>query len=353
MNDTRGGPAAAETFRASCSIVVPVYNGARVIERCLDSLLDQTITPDCYEIIVVDDGSTDLTVSIVNAWAAAHPQVHVSLQQQPHAGPAAARNAGARVARAPLLFFTDADCRATPEWIEALLDGFNVPEHPAGLMGAYLSDQSALAARFAQMEFDDRYRRMARTPAIDVVATYSAAFRRDVFLDENGFDPSFHEANNEDVEFSYRLSEAGHRMHFVPAAKVYHWHADTWSGYARTKMGRGFWRTLVYRRHPGKAVKDTYTPQSLKLEILLAPLVPIGLMMALARRSTSWLLLVGPFLLISLSFVRFAAQRDRVVALASPWGLWLRSMAFAMGIAGGLLASFRRPPRRSRFDSIL
>ena len=61
-------------------------------------------------------------------------------------------------------------------------------------------------ARFAQLEFEDRYRRMIGTPAIDVVATYSAAFRRYVFLAAGGFDPTFHEANNEDVEFSYRLS---------------------------------------------------------------------------------------------------------------------------------------------------
>ena len=184
---------------------------------------------------------------------------------------------------------------------------------------------------------------MIRTPAIDVVATYSAAFRRDVFLAAGGFDPTFHEANNEDVEFSYRLSESGHRMNFVPEAQVYHRHANSWSGYARTKLGRGFWRTLVYRRYPGKALKDTYTPQILKLEILLAPLVPFGVLLAFLRRSAAWLTLAGPFLLITLSFIRFAAKRDRAVAVVSPWGLWLRSVAFAIGIAGGLLAGYAWP----------
>jgi glycosyltransferase involved in cell wall biosynthesis len=345
MIEARTELASSPETHLLCSVVVPVFNGAQVIEACLESLCDQTLAPGAYEIVVVDDGSTDHTATIVRKWIACHPGVSARLLQQAHAGPAAARNTGAQAAGAPLLLFTDADCRATHQWIETLVEGFNVPERPAGLMGTYLSDQAALAARFAQIEFEDRYRRMASAPAIDLVATYSAAFRRDIFLAEGGFDPSFHEANNEDVEFSYRLSEAGHRMHFAPEAQVYHRHASTWQGYARTKMGRGFWRILVYRRHPGKALKDTYTPQILKLEIVLAPLVPLGLALALLRRSAAWLVLAGPFLLVSSSFIRFAAQRDRAVALVSPWGLWLRSVAFALGIAGGLLASIRGRPK--------
>ena len=351
MTEDRRWPAASVETRLLCSIVVPVYNGAQVIEACLELLLDQTVAPDCYEILIVDDGSTDHTAIVVKDWVAWHPQVRVRVVQQAHAGPAAARNTGAKAAIAPLLLFTDADCRATRGWIEALVKGFDAPERPAGLMGTYLSDQTTLAARFAQLEFDDRYRRMVGAPAIDLVATYSAAFRRDIFLAEGGFDPSFHEANNEDVEFSYRLSEAGHRMHFVPEAQVYHRHANSWHGYARTKLGRGFWRTLVYRRHPGKVWKDTYTPQILKLEIVLAPLVPLGVVLALVRRSIAWLALAGPFLLITLSFIRFAAKRDRAVAVVSPWGLWLRSVAFALGIAGGLIAGVRGRPELPRSRS--
>lgn len=350
MSEHLQWPNSAAKTKLLCSVVVPVYNGATVIESCLDSLARQTVALDAYEIIVVDDGSTDRTAQTTASWAKAHPEVALRLVRQAHAGPAAARNVGARAAEAPLLLFTDADCRAIPGWIEALLRGFDAPERPAGLMGTYLSDQTALAARFAQVEFEDRYRRMVRTQSIDVVATYSAAFRRDVFLAEGGFDPSFPKANNEDVEFSYRLSEAGHRMHFVPEAQVYHRHADSWSGYARTKLGRGFWRTLVYRRHPGKAVKDTYTPQILKLEIVLAPLAPTGVVLAVLRRSIVWLALASPFLLISLPFIRFAAKRDRAVALVSAWGLWLRSVAFAAGIAGGLLVGLRGQPAKSRRD---
>lgn len=333
---------ASENRPILCSVVVPVYNGASVIGRCLDALTRQTVSPDEFEIIVVDDGSTDATAEVAARWASEHPTVALCLLRQERGGPASARNSGARAARGPLLLFTDADCRPTPGWMAALLAEFAHPDPPAGLMGSYLTDQPDLAGRFAQMEFEDRYHLMSRHRQIDLIATYSAAFQRDLFLAEEGFDPSF--PNNEDVEFSYRLSEHGHRMHFVPEARVYHRHASTWLRYGQQKAGRGYWRTLVYRRHPGKAVKDTYTPQVLKLQILLAPLVVLGLLAALVTRRAAWTALAAPFLATTAPFVRFAASRDPLVALVSPWGLWIRSAAFVLGVAGGVLASLRGGP---------
>ena len=96
-----------------CSVVIPVYNGATVITRCLDALADQTLTPDRYELLVVDDGSTDATAAVVERWRLAHPRICLALLQQANAGPAAARNRGAEHANAPLIFFTDADCAPT------------------------------------------------------------------------------------------------------------------------------------------------------------------------------------------------------------------------------------------------
>lgn len=340
--DPRTAPSPAAGIAIRCSVIVPVFNGARVIGRCLDALAQQTLPPAEFEIIITDDGSTDGTAERVAEWAGQHPWVAVSLLRQQHAGPASARNRGALAARGPILLFTDADCRPVSGWIAALLAAFDTADPPAGLMGVYRTDQTDLAGRFAQMEFEDRYARISPGQQLDVVATYSAAFRRDLFLAEGGFDPGFPKANNEDVEFSYRLSEQGYQMRFVPDAQVYHPHANTWLRYARTKTGRGYWRTIVYQRHPGKALKDSYTPQVLKLQILLAPLVAAGVAAALLQRRLAWLALAAPFLATTLPFVRFAARRDPAVAAVSPWGLWVRSIAFALGVAGGMLANLRR-----------
>ena len=143
-----------------CTVVVPVYNGAAVISRCLEALGRQTVAPDAYEIIVVNDGSTDATADTVESWRLAHPQHRCRLVQQANAGPAAARNRGAHAATAPILLFTDADCAPLPDRVERMSEAFRQPD-VAGAKGAYLSDQLEPAPRFVQAEYEDRYDRMA------------------------------------------------------------------------------------------------------------------------------------------------------------------------------------------------
>ena len=111
---------------------------------------------------------------------------------------------------------------------------------------------------------------MAGVESIDFVDTYSAAYRRDIFLANGGFDSTFPTASVEDQEFSFRLAEKGYRLVFVPAAKVFHRHNHTLSAYIRRKFLIGYWKVLVTRRHPGRAVRDSHTPQALKLQMGLA-----------------------------------------------------------------------------------
>ena len=141
---------------------------------------------------------------------------------QTNAGPAAARNAGAFEARGVLLVFTDADCAPEPGWISALVAPFDVPDLRgaviAGAKGAYLTEQTGIVPRFTQLEYEDRYDRMIGAESIDFIDTYSAAYRREIFLANHGFDTIFPTASVEDQEFSFRLAEKGYRLVFVPEA---------------------------------------------------------------------------------------------------------------------------------------
>lgn len=325
----------------ACSVIIPVYNGATEILRCLNALAAQQPHDPALELIVVDDGSTDGTAAAVQAWRAAHPNVRLQLHSQANAGPAAARNHGAQLATGALLLLTDADCIPAPGWVEAFRAAFAAPNPPDAAMGAYTSAQTTPAARFAQLEFEERYALMRRQPALDFVATYAAAYRRAVFLEAGGFDVAFRRANNEDVELSYRLAALGKRMHFVPAATVEHEHDATWGDYLHTKIGRGYWRTVVYRRFPGKGLKDSYTPQLMKAQLPLALWALLSVLAGVLGRAPRRLAGAAPFVLSTLPMLRFALQHPNpAVRAAAPWVVWgslVRALAFVLGVARGML----------------
>lgn len=327
-----------------CSVIVPVYNGSQTIERCVNALAEQTVAPACYEIIVVDDGSKDDTAQTVNAWIAAHPHHIARLVQQPNAGPAAARNHGAQVAQAPLLLFTDADCAPLPTWIAELTAVF-ADQTVIGAKGAYLTEQSALAPRFVQAEYEDRYDRMRHQTQIDFIDTYSAAYRREIFLENGGFDAIFTTASVEDQEFSFRLAQKGYRLVFAPSAQVRHVHDTSLWEYGRRKYYIGYWKALLTRWHPERMVQDSHTPQVLKVQIVLLALIIAGLPLALAGffwSPLAWVwpligLLVLAFIASSLPFMAKLAQKSWPLALIGPLMLAVRALALGSGFLFGTI----------------
>ena len=319
------------------SVIVPAYQAADSLGLCLDALNAQTVARDLYEVIVVDDGSTDGTGEIAQ-------QAGARVITQRNAGPAAARNAGAAAGRGDLLLFTDADCAPVPGWIAALAVPF-ADERVAGAKGTYLTSQRALVPRFTQLEYEDRYDRMAGVESIDFVDTYSAAYRRDIFLANAGFDPAFR--FDEDQEFSFRLTEKGYRLVFAPAAQVYHRHNPTLAAYARRKFLMAHWKVPVTRRHPSRAMRDSHTPQALKLQMGLAAVTAVAFLIAALVSLTGWGLgapalavCLLPALVFGLTEIPFLVKvwrRDRGVTLPAVGLLWVRAFALGTGFALGLI----------------
>ncbi len=325
----------------SASVIIPAFNGAARIGNCLAALLPQVGA--CHaEILVVDDGSTDNTVDVVKQYSS------VRLISQPNAGPAAARNYGAKQALGEIILFTDDDCVPTADWLVAMLKPFDDPGI-VGAKGIYRTRQKSLVARFVQLEYEDKYRLMANFSHIDFIDTYSAAFRRVRFLEIGGYDTSFPVACAEDVELSYRMSVRGWKMKFVPNAIVYHTHPDSLARYLKKKYKFAFWRMLAVRNSPGKAVKDSHTPQLMKLQLLFAPALLAGLVIDFTIHppvSTS-VVVLGAFLATTVPFVLRAAAKDPVVAVFSPLLLAARACAQVLGVAAGLVYAGLRPARDS------
>lgn len=316
------------------SVIVPVFNGAQTLGACLDALLAQTIDTENYEVIVVDDGSTDGSAEIAG-------QYGVTLIRQERAGPGAARNRGAQEARGRLFLFTDADCAPTPDWVEQMLVPFADPD-VGGVKGIYRTRQRSLVARFAQAEYEEKYDRMRRMEQIDFVDTYAAAYRREVFASQGGFNPEF--LRNQDQEFSFRLARAGYKLVFAPNAVVYHQHPATVWHYARRKILTGRWKVRVHIVHPSKALRDSYTPWTQKAQLMLLPLATVAAIAA-ALSLISWsvvalLLLVG--LISAIPLMVKAARRGWEVVAVVPVLVLVRTLALGLGLVWGTERQIKR-----------
>lgn len=324
------------------SVVIPARNAASTLAECLEALAVQTVPSERFEVIVVDDGSTDLTASIARTHGA------TCIPASP-SGAAAARNRGVAEARGDLVLFTDSDCAPAPDWIERLAAPFADPG-VVGAKGVYRTRERGAVPRFVQAEYEDKYARMARRDSIDFVDTYSAAYRRDVFLENGGFETAFPGASVEDQEFSFRLAEKGYRLVFAPGAAVYHRHDRTLADYARRKFWIGYWKTFLLRWHPEKALSDSHTPFSQRAQLILlaaaVPLATAGAVFAPAAWAALGALIL--FFLSALPFMVRSVRKDPALALAAPVLLLVRAGALGAGLAAGLVGLRSRPsPRRA------
>ena len=285
------------------SVIIPLYNGADTIAGVLAALAGQT-TARQFEIIVVDDQSNDGGDRLVR------PPVRLLHQQ--NAGPAAARNHGARQANGDLLLFLDSDCTPTPNWVEDMARAIETSGFDA-VMGTLIAANDGVVPRLVQLEVEDRYRGMAAaSDGVDFIAAPSCGVKRDVFTQLGGFDERLRQA--EDVEFAYRLTAAGHKIAFVQTAPVAHAHQTTWRAFLKTKYVRAAGRLRVFRLFPQKRRQDTWTPLSFKLQFAAVALSVPALLLALVLGGVWWAILVALIMaaiLLGAPLVLATARRQR------------------------------------------
>lgn len=315
------------------SVIVPTFNANGRIANCIKSILSQKF--DEFEVIVVNDGSTDSTAEIAKKSGA---KVFSKINQ----GPAIARNFGAQKAKGSILVFIDDDCITEKNWLSEMVLPFE-DKNVVGVQGAYKSRQKELCARFIQMEIEDRYEKIKSAKNIDWIGSYSAAYRRDVFFSVQGYDSSFPTSSGEDPELSFKLQKAGNRLVFNPKAIVFHQHDTDFFKYFKKKFFRAYWRVLLYKRHSDKIISDSYTPQSLKAQIILFYLLLAAPVFSFFFLNSSILLLawieIAMIFLISLlgiSFTIKSLKKDFEVGMVSQFIIFARTASFGLGLIAGL-----------------
>jgi cellulose synthase/poly-beta-1,6-N-acetylglucosamine synthase-like glycosyltransferase len=209
-------PRGEDARDASVSVIIPAFNGASGLQRTIDSLCRQTLTP--VEIIVVDDGSTDETYALAER-ARAAGLIDVIIHHGTRCGRSPAVNAGARFAQGGLLLAVDPDTVLAPNALARLVAAFEDPKVAAACCNLRVSNaDESLWSELQSLEYLMSISAgKSFLTLIDAISCCSGAcslYRRDVFLERGGFDVG----PGEDLEFTLRLRRFGYRVRFVPEA---------------------------------------------------------------------------------------------------------------------------------------
>jgi O-antigen biosynthesis protein len=223
------------------SVVVCAYNAERTMEACLASL-EKLNYPD-YEVVVVNDGSTDRTLEISERFP------YCRIISQPNKGLSVARNVGANAATGEIVAYTDSDCVADPDWLTYLVAKMETAQLMACGGPNFPPPENSLVPAAVAVSPGGPTHVLLSDDVAEHIAGCNMAFRRDVLLRMGGFDPVYRAAGD-DVDICWRFQDAGYTIGFSPAAVVWHFRRNTVKAYIGQQRGYGKAEALVYSKHP-------------------------------------------------------------------------------------------------------
>jgi len=225
------------------SVIVVTYNGSATLRRCLESLTQMTY-PN-YEVIVVDDGSTDNTREIAAAFDG------VKLVSTRNQGLSAGRNVGLEHATGEIVAYTDDDCFAEQDWLFHIVDVFRKGDYSAA-GGSNLPplDEGKVAQCVAAAPGAPNHVLLTPEEA-DHIPGCNMAFRTDVLREIGGFNPFFVTAGD-DVDVCWRLHDRNYKIGFAPAAVVWHRRRSRIAAYLKQQRGYGEAEGRLELEHPDR-----------------------------------------------------------------------------------------------------
>ena len=251
------------------SIIVPTYNRPERLANCLSAISLLDYPRDRFEVIVVDDGSKTPLDAVV---APLQDTLNIQLLRQENAGPAAARNKGAEVAKGEFLAFTDDDCQPTPSWLTQFAVGFE--DEPQAMIGGKTINalDENLFSTASQKLIDYLYEYYNPAKGKDAFfASNNIALPAANFQALNGFDVSFPLAAAEDRDFCDRWN-AKYPMLYLPQAQVNHYHKLSLTSFWRQHFGYGRGAYCFHRLRAQRVAKDLEVePLSFYFDLLSYP----------------------------------------------------------------------------------
>lgn len=233
------------------SVIIASYNRAGSLRKCLESLDLQTYRSDSFEIIVVDDGSTDETGEMLQQFKA-RAAVNVAIFRQANSGVSVARNAGIAQAQFEHLAFTDDDCILPPDWLQQINCFWSTAGDEVAGIGGPLNTITANNASFVScfLHYIDEFNhipvltswlvrpihisRLKGGETVPYLRTSNATFKKKFLQEISGFDPAFRKPGGEDPDLCYRLMKKGYRFQFEKTLVVGHHSRESLKAYFRT-----------------------------------------------------------------------------------------------------------------------
>lgn len=278
------------------AVIIPTWNRRVLLREVLESLSLQTLPPDRFEVVVVDDCSTDDTRAMLREFAATAPFRMVCHHLTENVGAVPARNIAVRLTTAPVLAFTDSDCRVVAEWLETGLAALD--ENPEiGFVSGSVQNKPGQRVNFFSIG-------AAGSGGEDpIYPTCNIMYRSEVFWSVDGFDERAYLRNSggvpvecADADLAWRCKEAGHKNLFVPAMIVYHEVRQGTVGAWLAVQMRFLMLPELLRRHRGLRDKLMWWGPFCLRDSLLFYIAVLSVIFAIALGAW-WLLGVAPYLI--------------------------------------------------------
>jgi len=251
---TIASPGMKEHKYPRISVIIPTRDRRDILSKVLASYAGQDIPPRSFEVIVVDDGSTDGTGKMVEEFRTSSPFDLTCIRREA-GGPARARNAGIEKARGALLLFSGDDMIASPQLVAVHLEGHG--EWPGSVILGHIDWHPSLEItpfmRYINTRLQFNYPRI-KSERMNVSYPHfyasNLSMNKSIVEDIGAFDEDFPDAAFEDIELGYRIWKKGIRTIYNERAVAYHYHPTDLAAFIKRQLRAGRAAAIFYLKHP-------------------------------------------------------------------------------------------------------